>query len=136
MIYNDFVKLIQGHFTDGLVLVIGSGLSAAEGIPGMPELATHLSNQAYELKDNDLATWAKVKEVLNTNEGLEAALLKHAPPATLESWLVKKTCDLLMPAERDCIGSPWTNSFTSQRTQSQSELLSYVTNYEKYCPDQ
>ena len=33
MDYNDIVNFVQGHFTDGLALVIGSGLSAAEGIP-------------------------------------------------------------------------------------------------------
>ena len=38
------VTFVQEHFTDGLALVVGSGLSAAEGIPGMPALATHLSN--------------------------------------------------------------------------------------------
>jgi hypothetical protein len=42
--YDALVKFVQEHFTDGLALVIGSGLSAAEGLPGMAALATHHSN--------------------------------------------------------------------------------------------
>ena len=33
---------LQDHFTDGLVTVVGAGLSVAEGIPGMDALADHL----------------------------------------------------------------------------------------------
>jgi hypothetical protein len=47
--YDDVVRFVQQHFTDGLVLVVGSGLSAAEGIPGMPALAGHLATSAHEL---------------------------------------------------------------------------------------
>ena len=35
-------KRLQEHLTDGLVTIVGSGLSIAEGIPGMGELASHL----------------------------------------------------------------------------------------------
>ena len=50
MDYDALVTFAQEHFTDGLALVIGSGLSAAEGIPGMSALATHLSNGAGLLR--------------------------------------------------------------------------------------
>jgi hypothetical protein len=43
MDYDALVRFAQDHFTDGLVLVIGSGLSAAEGIPGMTALAAQAS---------------------------------------------------------------------------------------------
>jgi hypothetical protein len=36
---NDLKKHLQNHFRDGLVTIVGSGLSVAEGIPGMPALA-------------------------------------------------------------------------------------------------
>ena len=35
-------KLLQEHLGDGLVLIIGSGLSCAEGVPGMGALGHHL----------------------------------------------------------------------------------------------
>ena len=53
MDYDALVTFAQEHFTDGLALVIGSGLSAAEGIPGMSALATHLSNGAGLLTETD-----------------------------------------------------------------------------------
>ena len=103
--YDALVKFVQEHFTDGLALVIGSGLSAAEGIPGMPALATHLSNGAGVLRGTDAALWNQVKAVLDADEGLEAALLKHQPSDTLEVWIARMTCELLMPKEREVMSA-------------------------------
>ena len=103
--YDALVKFVQEHFTDGLALVIGSGLSAAEGIPGMPALATHLSNGAGVLKGTDATLWNQVKVALDADEGLEAALLKHPPSDTLEVWIAQMTCELLMPKEREVMSA-------------------------------
>lgn len=105
MSYNDLVKFIQNHFTDGLALVIGSGLSAAEGIPGMGLLAKHLDSSASTLTGSDATLWTHIKKVLDADEGLEAALLKHAPSDTLEAWIAKTTCELLLPKEREVISA-------------------------------
>lgn len=37
-----FKKQLQKLLGDGLVLVVGSGLSCAEGVPGMSPLGRHL----------------------------------------------------------------------------------------------
>lgn len=103
--YDALVKFVQEHFTDGLALVIGSGLSAAEGIPGMPALEMHLSNGAGVLTGTDATLWNQIKAVLDAGEGLEAALLKHPPSDTLEAWIAQKTCDLLMPKEREVMSA-------------------------------
>jgi len=100
---DEIVKFIQQHFTDGLVLVIGSGLSCAEGLPGMPQLAEHLKSSASELKDEDAKRWAQIQRDLDSNQGLEAALLKYQPTPTLEAWIVRQTCSLLLPKEREII---------------------------------
>jgi len=105
MDYNALVTFVQEHFTDGLALVIGSGLSAAEGIPGMPALATHLSNGAGVLTGTDAMLWNQIKAVLDAGEGLEAALLKHPPSDTLEVWIAQETCKLLMPKEREVMSA-------------------------------
>ncbi len=105
MDYNALVEFVQEHFTDGLALVIGSGLSAAEGIPGMTALATHLSNGAGVLTGTDATLWNQIKAVLDADEGLEAALLKQPPSDTLEVWIAQRTCELLMPKEREVISS-------------------------------
>ena len=101
---DNLVKFVQGHFTDGLALVIGSGLSAAEGMPGMPAIAGFLSIGAKTLAGSDLPLWAQIQTVLDAGEGLEAALLKHAPSRSLEEWIVTKTCGFLLPKERQVIG--------------------------------
>mgnify|MGYP001566673410 FL=1 len=105
MDYDALVTFVQEHFTDGLALVIGSGLSAAEGIPGMPALATHLSNGAGVLTGTDARLWNQIKVVLDADEGLEAALLKHPPSDTLEVWITQRTCELLMPKEREVMSA-------------------------------
>jgi hypothetical protein len=105
MDYNALVQFVQEHFTDGLALVIGSGLSAAEGIPGMPALAKHLSENARGLEGADASLWIQIKDVLDANEGLEAALLKHTPSDTLEAWIAQGTCQLLIPKEREVMSA-------------------------------
>ena len=85
MDYDALVTFVQKHFTDGLALVIGSGLSAAEGIPGMSALATHLSNGAGLLTKTDATLWYQIKAVLDAGGGLEAALLEHRHPTRLRS---------------------------------------------------
>lgn len=103
MNYDDVVAFVQAHFTDGLVLVIGSGLSAAEGIPGMAALATHLRTRASsggELTGPLAAEWATVEAALAGGDGLEAALLKRVHSEALEAWIALKTAELLLPAER------------------------------------
>lgn len=105
MDYDALVNLVQEHFTDGLALVIGGGLSSAEGIPGMPALAAHLSARAGSLTGTDATLWNLIKAVLDAGEGLEVALLKHPPSDTLEVWIAQRTCELLMPKEREVMSA-------------------------------
>jgi len=121
--YDAFVKFVQGHFTDGLALVIGSGLSAAEGIPGMPALATYLDDCAGLLTGTDAKLWKEVKAVLDADEGLEAALLKHTPSDTLEAWIAQKTCELLMPKEREVMSAVFRGEHTLRLTTLLAKVL-------------
>lgn len=105
MDYDELVLFVQQHFTDGIALVIGSGLSAAEGIPGMSALATYLSNSETTMTITDTTLWDQIKALLDNGEGLEAALLKQPPSETLESWIAQKTCELMLPKEREVISS-------------------------------
>jgi hypothetical protein len=114
--YDGLIKFVQEHFTDGLALVIGSGLSAAEGIPGMPELAAHLSGRAGSLAGADAKLWSQIKAAIAANEGLEAALLKYAPSDTLEVWIAQETAALLMPKEREIISAVLRGKYTLRLT--------------------
>ena len=56
---NDIKRILQDHMRPGIVVVIGSGLSCAEGLPSMRDLADHLA--AVDLAEArvpiDAATW-------------------------------------------------------------------------------
>ena len=86
---------LQRHFTDGLVTVVGSGLSCAEGLPGMSELASHLQTVIGDgLEAADKAHWAALAPLIAT-KGLETALLELAPTPALESKIVAQTAELI-----------------------------------------
>jgi hypothetical protein len=116
MDYDGLIAFIQCQFTDGLAMVVGSGLSTAEGMPGMPALADYLSKSAGELTGPDEKLWLQIKSVLDAREGLEAALLKNPPSCTLETWIASKTCDLLLPKERDVIREVFSGTRTLRLT--------------------
>ena len=92
---------LQAHFSDGLVTIVGCGLSMAEGIPGMGDLATHLIarvptglpvGKKYPL-------WDSIQKELKAGADLESTLLNTPPDATLESIIVNLTAELLLEAE-------------------------------------
>ena len=101
--YAALVGFIQAQFTDGLALVIGSGLSAAEGLPGMAALAAHLTRSAAALTGDEATQWGEIAAALAAGAGLEAALLRHPPTERLEAWIVRQTCELLVPAEKEAL---------------------------------
>ena len=95
---------LQGFFTDGLAIIIGSGLSAAEGIPGMGALERHLGdNMPKRVTGDDLTLWKKIAAELAAGKGLESALLAVPPTETLESTIIDLTVQLIEPAERTVI---------------------------------
>lgn len=120
--YDALLKFLQNHLTDGLAFVIGSGLSAAEGIPGMPTLASHLSAHAGALSGADVSLWSLIQSELDAGAGLEPALLKHAPSEGLEFWIAQQTVELMMPKERDII----TTVLRGERTLRLTDLLTKI----------
>lgn len=105
MDYDGLVASVQQHFTDGLALVIGSGLSEAEGIPGMSALSAYLTNSKKVLTGADTTLWNHIQAMLDSGDGLEAALLKQPPSETLEVWIAQNTCALMLPKEREIISA-------------------------------
>lgn len=111
---DEVSRFIQEHFTDGLVVVIGSGLSAAEGISGMGSLADHLQHKSTSLSGADAALWRDISTVIADNRGLEAALIEHPPSPSLEPWIISETIELLLPEEQRVV-SDVVNSRSSLR---------------------
>lgn len=94
---------LQEHLTDGLVAVVGSGLSCAEGLPGMGDLARHLSATVpVGLSGADAAMWASAEGLLAT-KGLEGALLAVPPTPAVEAAIASATASLIAQREQAVI---------------------------------
>lgn len=92
-------RAAQEHFEEGFVVVVGSGLSAALGIPGMRALADHLRVTVPSRIDAALADlWTRIDARLD-DKGLEGALAAEHPPPALEDVIVAATADLVLRHE-------------------------------------
>ncbi len=119
---DDIKSLLQRHFGDGLVTVVGSGLSCAEGLPGMGELADHLcATVTASLDADDVALWKKIEPQISAI-GLEAALLQIRPTASLESVIVARSAELIAGRERQIVQEV----FTGKRVLKLSRLFAHV----------
>lgn len=131
-------KRLQKHLGDGLVLVIGSGLSCAEGVPGMGPLGRHLvTHIPASLSPDDNKLWEDIYPLIET-DGLEAALLKHAPTPSLEAAIVQSTGDFIASAEAGIISEVFSNTRTLRLTSLIPHLLKpdtgipiVTTNYDR-----
>lgn len=73
---NDIKKYVQDFFQDGTVTIIGSGLSIAEGLSSMNNLADELKRSMTSSlkKVEDKEKWRQINEQFNKGIGLEQAL--------------------------------------------------------------
>ena len=104
----DSVKdTIQKHFQSGLVVIVGSGLSVAESIPGMGALESFLRSEIpksiAKLTKQEQNEWEIISKLLHNNKGLESALKEVAPSPKLENLIIKLTYKLISDAETKTI---------------------------------
>lgn len=114
---------LQNHLSDGLVIIIGSGLSCAEGIPGMADLASELKKEMPVLitgKDQD--QWDKVASLLNDGKNLEEALLAIKVSEELEKAIIEVTHNFISHHEKKIIE----DVFNNKRILSFSLLLPHL----------
>jgi hypothetical protein len=131
-------KQLQEHLGDGLVLIIGSGLSCAEGVPGMAKLGQHLvTHIPAMLTQDDIKLWNEIHPSIET-DGLEAALLKHAPTPLLETAIVQSTGEFIATAEANIISEVFSKLKTLRLTKLLPHLLKpdagipvVTTNYDR-----
>ncbi|RLA48288.1 MAG: SIR2 family protein [Gammaproteobacteria bacterium] len=89
---HDVKEHLQNHLSDGLVVIVGSGLSCAEGVPGMGVLAQYLIDEVPKsIRDNDRVSWSKVSDSLGAGEDLENVFLKVKLSETLEEVILEST---------------------------------------------
>jgi hypothetical protein len=113
---------LQEHLSDGLVTIVGSGLSCAEGLPGMGELADHLRATAgVGLAGTDAATWDSALALFAT-KGLEGALLAVPPTPAVESAIAAATGKLFGERERAVV----TEVFAGTRKLRLTRLLPHL----------
>lgn len=135
---HDLKIRLQQHLSDGLVTIVGSGLSCAEGLPGMGELAEHLCAViGPRLGAPDVAAWPEISELIKQN-GLEAALLVKPPSAGIESAIAKATAELIASRERIVISEVFEGVRTLRLTRLIGHLLKpasglpiITTNYDR-----
>lgn len=136
-LHNVKVRL-QEHLSDGLVTIVGSGLSCAEGLPGMGELASYLlAEVGAGLVGADAVTWASAAPLI-TSKGLEAALLAVPPTAALEAAISAATGKLIAERERTVVSEVFSGTRKLRLTRLLSHLVKpptgltiVTTNYDR-----
>ena len=100
---DEVKKIIQDFFQENTVTIVGSGLSLAEGIPGMSALATELLSKLPALltDSDDAEVWAKIAADLSFGVALEQALHNTKPTPTKRSLLVLRKNSLRNQATSD-----------------------------------
>lgn len=130
--------MLQQHLTDGLVTVVGSGLSCAEGLPGMGQLASHLDAMLTNgLEPTDADKWQAISPLLPA-KGLEAALLAVPPTPRLEAAIIAHTTELIEARERQIIAEVFSGKRVLRFTRLAKQLLKpptglpiITTNYDR-----
>lgn len=130
---------IQGFLTPGLVIIIGSGLSVAEGISGMGALASHLLVAIpSQLPTGQEASWQPIADGLDAGRGLEEVLLGQPPTPQIEHLIVNETAALVRRDEAAVISEMIRQKRTLRLTRllrqfaASSEPIDVVTpNYER-----
>ena len=102
---DEVKRIIQDFFQENTVTIIGSGLSLAEGIPGMSALARELSSQIPKLLSDpsDVDIWSKIATNLISGTGLEQALHDTEPTPTIEEHVRKITAQYIGKAEAEVL---------------------------------
>jgi hypothetical protein len=115
-------KHIQQHMSDGLVTIIGSGLSCAEGLPGMGVLAAHLDSTLRSQLSGKLRNeWAAIAPGI-ASVGLEQALQDLPPSTELEEVIRREVAAFVSASESAVIA----DVFEGRRVLRFSRLLRYM----------
>lgn len=102
---NELKETIQEFFQENTVTIVGSGLSAAEDLPGMEDLAKYLMAEIPNLIHDqaDIDAWCGISTELAAGKGLEAVLLNNTPTDRLEAAIRDLTARLVGDAEKKII---------------------------------
>lgn len=133
----DGLKRHIQQFAANTVLIVGSGLSLAEGVSGMGALAQHLlATVPKQLPTGADAHWQPIADALAKGMGLEEVLLRHPPTPAIERVIVGETFALIRADEARILGEVVSGSRTLRLTRLlrcfSTDLIHMITpNYER-----
>lgn len=145
-IKDSLYREIQSFFDRNTVLIIGSGLSCAEGLPGMWELAVELIKSVpEELSEKERDEWENIKNDLLNDSGLvkddanlENTLLKYPPSRDLENIIHRVTANFIKEKEQNEISKVISGEkilrfsmFIKRFNLPESGLVVICTNYDR-----
>lgn len=95
-------RYLQDHLQEGMLMVVGTGLSIAEGVPGMGQLAEHLKAEmpSRVITDPD-AGWDDIVVSLDAGDNLEAAMEKVSLKASTVESIVAMTAGFILGFEQN-----------------------------------
>jgi len=136
---GEIKKRLQEHFTDGLVAIVGSGLSMASGLPGMEELAKHLIEMMEKITQKEVQkAWAPIGSKLAKGVTLEEALKDIEIDNPVLEHIVCISGRLLESRERDVVNKVYSGELNLPFTKllpylSLNSVRTYVitTNYDR-----
>ena len=128
---HELKQRLQSHFTDGLVTIIGSGLSCAEGLPGMRELTAFLKTEIPQrVNGTDQQNWEEILNLLDEGLNIEEAMLRKPPTQSLEAHIVDITAKFLIEREATVVSEV----ITGQKTLRFTRLLAHMLKPEAGIP--
>lgn len=117
---------VQDLFQRGLVIVVGSGASAAFGLPGMAALADHLVKTVpREISTRSLGClpqWSPVSELLGKGAGLEEALADGIASDELSDLIAQETAACIAEHELHAI----TQILSSENVPAFSRVFQHI----------
>lgn len=121
---DEVKRIIQDFFQENTVTIVGSGLSLAEGLPGMSALAKELLSKIPALLTdlNDVDIWSKITADLSSGVGLEQALHNTKPTFTIEENIRKTTAQYIGNAEAEVL-------FDIVRTNKELRFSKYLNHF-------
>jgi len=134
----DIKEFIQSFFSLGTLTIVGSGLSCAEGMPGMILLAQKLIVEIPKLLKTDNISWNNIKSKLESGLGLEETLLNEKPDPQIEELISNVTSKYLLAEEKNIIRKVITGEkslrfekYISKMSVTSSGLPIITTNYDR-----
>lgn len=145
-IKDKLYESVQSFFHQDTVLIVGSGLSCAEGLPGMGSLAMELIAEVpKEISVEHTEEWNIIQNDLLKDDGtmkeeanLEATLLKFPPSINIENAIRKVTTNLIKKKENESLREVIVgeknlrfSAFIKKFSISKSGLTVVTTNYDR-----